>query len=298
MKKVVVTGAAGFAGYNLTKRLADFGYLVYAVVRPESVHNLRLSGISGVTVVECDMSGYDILASKIGDSTDLFFHMTWSGGRYDFNAQLQNQNAALKALEQAAALGCRKFISAGSQAEYGVSSGIISENNLPDPFCDYGAAKIATCYLTKKRAQELGIEWVWGRIFSLYGRYEPGSRMLPHLIGELKKYSDISLSSCRQNWDYLYAEDAADAFIALGERGRNGEIYNVANGDYRPLKEYVVTARDYFKSESKITYGEDPDPFVSLQPSVEKIRNDTGWEPEVSFEKGLELISGYDYGNE
>ena len=298
MRSVVVTGAAGFAGYHLTKRLSESGYRVHAVVRPNSEHNRRLDVLPGVLVIECDMSEYHLLATRIGASIDFFFHMAWYGGRYDFDAQIRNQNATLLAVDEAAKLGCKRFIAAGSQAEYGVVSDLTTEDTPPNPFSEYGAVKVATCYLSKIKAHRLKLDWIWGRIFSLYGRYEPVTHMLPYLISELKKDHDIALSSCRQNWDYLYASDAADAFVALGEYGRDGEIYNIANGDFRPLKEYVESAISYYQSKSIISYGDDPQPFVSLQPSIQKIKLDTGWAPKVSFEESLELLQDFSYGNE
>ena len=107
------------------------------------------------------------------------------------------------------------------------------------------------------------------------------------MVNELKAGHEVSLSSCRQNWDYLDAEDAAEAFISLSEKGRNGEIYNVANGDYHSLSYFVEKTKTIFDPEAKITYGEDPDPFVTLSPSIEKLRADTGWEPKVPFEESL-----------
>ncbi|MCR4798624.1 MAG: NAD-dependent epimerase/dehydratase family protein, partial [Lachnospiraceae bacterium] len=110
---------------------------------------------------------------------------------------------------------------------------------------------------------------------------------LPDLVRKLKAGEQISLSSGRQNWDYLDAGDAAECIIALYERGHDGEIYNIANGAYRPLREFVEEAKAILNSHAEIHYGEDPTPFVSLQPSVEKTKRDTGWAPVVSFAEGL-----------
>ena len=308
MKKAIVTGAAGFAGYHLTEKLIEAGYNVYAIVRLGSAHNQRLRHFSEETlhVIELEMRDIAGLSNHIKEPCDAFFHLAWGGGRYNYEAQSENISWTLTALEQAAKLSCKKFVCTGSQAEYGLvpMDHIITEDLRPNPFCDYGSAKVAAFYLANIRAKALGIELVWGRIFSLYGRYEPGSRMLPFLINELKKRHDVSLSSCRQNWDYLYAADAAEAMIALGERGRAGEIYNIANGDFAPLKDFTEAVRKHCASFNNdkivpvIHYGEDPDPFVSLQPSVEKIRRDTGWRAKTSFEEGLHLLESFDYGNE
>ncbi len=56
MKKVIVTGAAGFAGCNLVEALLEKGYFVYAVVRPASSHNTRLHESEQLKIISCEMN--------------------------------------------------------------------------------------------------------------------------------------------------------------------------------------------------------------------------------------------------
>lgn len=167
MKKCIVTGAAGFTGYSLVEMLIDHGYFVYAVVRAQSEHNVRLEGMRNVQLVYADISEYGQLYEKIKDTCDAFFHLAWQGGRYDFASQYQNIEYALGALEAAARLGCKRFICTGSQAEYGPQRGLITEENCLHPADAYGAAKLAACVLTRQRAVDLNIDWIWGRSASM-----------------------------------------------------------------------------------------------------------------------------------
>lgn len=289
MKKCIVTGAAGFTGYSLVEKLIDHGYFVYAVVRPQSEHNVRLEGMRNVQLVQAYISEYGQLDEKIKDPCDAFFHLAWQGGRYDFASQYQNIEYSLGALEAAVKLGCKRFICTGSQAEYGPQKGLITEETCPHPADAYGAAKLAACLLTRQRAADLDIEWIWGRIFSLYGKYEAETRMLPALVKSLRENKDFSMSTNgRQNWDYLYVSDGAEALIALMEKGKNGEIYNIANGAYRPMREYVDMAKEFVGSTACVAYNETNVSLYSLQPSNEKIKHDTGWLPQVEFCSGLE----------
>ncbi|WP_026523822.1 NAD-dependent epimerase/dehydratase family protein [Butyrivibrio sp. MB2005] len=307
-KSVIVTGAAGFAGYSLTMHLLMHSYKVIAVVRPGSRHNNRLEpgnlmntieidsdkcGLrpeideaiikQRLKVVELDSSEYSKLPEFIDCECEAFYHLTWAGGRDDFQEQMVNIDQSVAAIEAAAKIGCKRFICTGSQAEYGVCNDVITEELCPKPVNAYGAAKVAAMYLTKRRAEQIGIEWIWGRIFSLYGLYEQAGRMLPDLIRKLSDGETVSLSDCSQNWDYLDACDAAEAIIALGERGRSGEIYNIARGDYKPLKSFVKEMEEKYSNGGTVIFGERAKPYVSLSPSVEKIKNDTGWEPKVAF---------------
>lgn len=288
MKKCVVTGAAGFTGYSLVEKLIDHGYFVYAVVRPQSEHNVRLAGMRNVQLVYADISEYGQLDEKIKDTCDAFFHLAWQGGRYDFASQYRNIEYALGAVEAAARLGCKRFICTGSQAEYGPQRGLITEENCPHPADAYGAAKLAACVLTRQRALDFGVDWGWGRIFSLYGKYEAETRMLPALVKSLRENKDFQMATDgRQHWDYLYVSDGAEALIALMEKGKNGEIYNIASGTYRPMREFVELAKDFVGSKACVAYDEMSTSLYSLQPSVGKIKRDTGWEPQVEFCLGI-----------
>ena len=289
MKKYIITGAAGFLGCNLTERLMqEENAHIYAVVRPNSPHNARLTPSERLIIVPADLSDYARLDEMIGTPCDVFFHLAWQGGRYDFAAQYGNIADTIGALEAAAHLGCHRFICTGSQAEYGRQPALITEETCPHPVCAYGAAKLAACALSRVRAAELGIEWLWGRVFSLYGKYEQKGRMLPALVNSLRLEQAFALSSSgAQNWDYLYAADAADALLALAKRGRAGEIYNIANGGYRPLRDYIEEARAVLAPQCDVAYGAADAGVFSLQPSVEKIQRDTGWMPVTDFVDGL-----------
>ena len=293
MKRVIVTGAAGFLGANLTKALSDSGFFVYGIVRPGSDHNSRIDKLPNVKVLELDISDVLNLPSLIHERCDVFYHIAWrDAGRYDAIEQNINIEDGMNSLKSAIALNCRRWICTGSQAEYGARREKLTEDLMPQPFCAYGTAKVALCYLSKYYAKMNGIEWIWGRIHSLYGLYEPESRMLPDLIKHLKSGEGMTLSSCTQYWNYLDAYDAGECLMQLGEHGQTGEIYNIASDSSRPLKEYVKIMMDIYNPHARISYGKAPEPFVSLNTSIAKTISDTNWKPHISFEEGLRKVYG------
>lgn len=292
MKTVIVTGAAGFTGTALVESLRRRNTEVYAVVRPNSIHNKRLeSNDKGLHVIPLELSEIIKLRHIIETKCECFFHLGWDG-EPGFGGQAHNIQYVLDAVAVAADIGCKRFICTGSHAEYGVvpPGEITSETRTPMPVSAYGSAKVASCYLSRQLAEELGVEWIWGRIFSLIGKNEPDGRMLPELYRVLKKGEVFHMSSCLQNWDYLDVNDAADALVGLAERGENGEIYNIARGDFRPLKDYTNQLKEYVGT-GNIIYGKDAAPFISLQPSVDKIRRVTEWYPSRTF---IESVRDYE----
>ena len=288
MKKVIISGAAGFLGYSTTKEFLENDYEVYAILRPGSVHNTRLDDLVGpLHRIELLCDDYDQFPDLISDKCNLFIHLVSFGDREDFAMQKKNMEYCIKALECASVIGCGRYICIGSQAEIGITDDVIDENTNLNPVSGYGACKASAMYLTRYYAKQLGIDWIWARIFSLYGKYATSNRLLPDLIDALTNNKDISLSSCEQFWDYLNVKDAARALLFLAEKGHDGEVYNVASGENRSLMDYVESAKKLFDYKGNIYYGPRTEPFVSLKPSIDKIKAHTGWEPIIDFDKGV-----------
>lgn len=288
MLKAVITGAAGFAGFSTTRELLERGMEVYAILKPGSAHNARMDLLSGsLHRTELELSELDRIPELVPDGCDYFFHLAWFGARDDEKIQNLNADYCLSALRSASSVGCKRFIGIGSQAEYGLCDDVITEETVPAPITAYGRAKLSAMERSKQIASELGIEWIWGRIFSLYGDYEPAGRMLPDLIDSILNKKAKHLSSCEQYWDYLHVRDCARAIANLADKGRSGEIYNIANGDYKPLKEFTESVRRLLNKDAVLEYGDRSDPFVSLKPDVSKLKEHTGWEPLIGFDEGV-----------
>ena len=75
----------------------------------------------------------------------------------------------------------------------------------------------------------------------------------------------------------------------MAERGKGGEIYNVANGDYRQLKSFTEEIREIVAPNVELNYGSANNQAYSLRPSVEKIQRDTGWKAQTEFKDGIRL---------
>lgn len=164
---------------------------------------------------------------------------------------------------------------------------MITEKTLPQPNTAYGCAKLAACHLSKFRAAQLEIEWLWTRIFSVYGRYDNPNALIPYLIRSIRTGQTPKLTSGTQKWDFLHASDAAILLMLLGEKGLSGEIYNIASGNIKPLCCFIEEVRSIVDVNAEFVYGECDKMVVSLSPSVEKVKRQIKWEPKVKFYEGI-----------
>lgn len=286
MKTAVLTGGTGFLGFWLLKELVKNNIFVYLIVRKDSKRRERLNGISGIEIIELDMEDIYTLPKFIS-SADVFYHLAWEGERNDFNSQLKNVTHAVNAMHAAHKIGIKKFIMTGSQAEYGICSQEVDENSQVNPNTAYGACKVACYNILKVLSEQLVLPLIWVRVFSVYGEGDNPNTLISYLFRCFKEKETPKLTRGDQLWDFLYAEDAAVALYLLGEKSNCG-LYNLAFGESRPLKEYIIETRDLVSPDSRLDFGSVILPnIVDLKANVDKIKRDINWKPIVDFRDGI-----------
>lgn len=271
---------------------------VYAVVRPNSLNLCRLPKDKRIEVVECDCGEFLQLSRLINEKCDVFYHIAWNetGPKRDLDIKKQTENIlyTIDAVKAAGKLGCTKFIGAGSQAEYGkLEADRISENSLEKPIQPYGIAKYAAGKLAEKEAERLEILCIWVRIFSVYGIYDKKSTMISNAIYNMKQGKKVSFTEGIQLWDYLYEDDAGEAFYLIGKKADKSRVYCLGSGQARPLKEYIMEIRDAINPDLPIGFGEIPytdNIILNLCADISALQQDTGWNPKVKFFDGIRRI--------
>lgn len=288
--KIIVTGATGFIGRALCKEMLENNHDVTAVIRPGSKKRELLP--QGVKVVELELDKLNEL-NELKEKFDIFYHLAWNGSsgddRNDFYIQNSNITYNAEAVKAAKVCGCKKFIGAGSQAEYGVVRNICTEDTNTNPFMMYGAAKLASYHMSNILAKQLKISFVWARIYSVYGIGENEGTLVNYMIKMLKKNKSPELSCCENMWDYIYITDCVRALRMLGECKRTEGIYNISNGNPKILKEFVKDICDIVNSSVEVKFGVKQsveERTFWLEPNIEKIEK-IGFYPKVEFKEGI-----------
>ncbi|WP_291943921.1 NAD-dependent epimerase/dehydratase family protein [Cetobacterium sp.] len=295
MRKIIITGATSMVGISLVEECLKNNILVTAVSRKNSSNLERLPDHKNIKIIECDLDNLEDLAKICEDDYDVFYHLAWEAtdkiNRY--NPILQNKNVytSLKALEVAKKLGCHTFIGAGSQAEYGVvNEEKISPETQINPENAYGVAKYSAFKLTQIYAEQLGINHIWARIFSVYGKWDNEGTMIKTTIDKLLNKEETMFTKGEQLWDYLYSEDVGRAFYLMGLKGKDKSIYCVGSGKARELSEYIkIIGKELGESENlgigKIEYGKNQ--VMKLCADIMNLTEDTGFVPKYEFEEGI-----------
>lgn len=294
MKRIIITGPTGAIGIAIINEMIAQHVEVIAVCNPKSARTNRIPQHPLVTIVKCDLNHLDELKKNELSQCDVFYHLGWIGTigaeRNDMYLQNRNVKIALDAVELAKSLGCHTFIGAGSQAEYGRVEGVLRADMPTNPENGYGIAKLCAGRMTRLRCEQLEIKHIWMRILSVYGPYDGPYTLVSSMITALLSGDIPKTTAGEQLWDYLYSADAARAFYLAGKNGKDGSVYCLGSGKAYPLVEYIRKIRDTAAPEAEIQIGAIPyteKQVMHLQADISDLQNDTGFEPEISFDEGI-----------
>ena len=282
IKKAIITGASGPIGKKLLELLAKNGVEECIVANPASRRNMEIAALSSTHILYCGLEGLKDTTPE--GQWDAFFHLGWAasenrGSRNDVLRQHQNITWTLDAVALAARAGCKVFVGAGSQAEYGhLPDGVARVDTPVAPVEAYGIAKYSAGRLSAMRCAELGIRHCWGRILSVYGEGDRDTTLIMYVIGCLKRGETPRLTACEQIWDYMYSGDCASALWHMALSGTHGKAYPLGSGKARPLKEYIEEIRLCINPQATIDYGAIPYPegqVMHMEADMRPLEEDT-----------------------
>lgn len=290
MKKVLVTGANGFLGRALVNELLKNGVLVFALDRDDK-------GLFPETVkfIALDLNDCAKLPELIHDrDVDVVFHLAWGGAsgasRADYDMQLNNVKMTCDLIKYAAKTGIKKFVGAGTLAQYDCLAYAGENGSVPSPVSCYASAKIAAEYMSKAIANKENIEYVWCVISNLYGVGDTTNNFVNFAAKKMLNGERASFTAAEQNYDFVYITDIIRGIYLCGENGKSNNSYYIGSGRARPLKEYIKIIRDTVDPNIELHLGEVE--FKGKSLPLEKydckhITDDTGYIPEIRFEDGI-----------
>jgi nucleoside-diphosphate-sugar epimerase len=296
MKRVLVTGATGCLGRHALPVLTARGWEVHAVSSREAPDG------DGPDVV---WHRADLLAREQVDAlvrtvaADHLLHFAWNivPGRWATAPEnFAWVQASLDLVRAFGRHGGTRIVTAGSCLEYDWGYGYCSESRTPcAPRTVYGVCKHALQTLTSAFAGTGGMTSAWGRLFNLYGPYEHPDRLVASVIRSLLANEPARCSHGNQVRDYLFAQDAADAFVALLESDVTGPI-NIASGQPITIKEIVLRIGAQLGRSDLIRLGAidaAPTDVPLVVADITRLTETLGWRPKHDLEHGLARTVGW-----
>jgi nucleoside-diphosphate-sugar epimerase len=203
--------------------------------------------------------------------------------------QIKNIQYTCDAVRACYEMGCERFVFASSIMEYEISA-LMDTDTTPNINTLYCSAKLAADYMARAVAGNLGVEYIRAVISNIYGPGETSPRLINSSIRKMLKGEHCSFSEATQMYDFIYITDAAKAFCAIGERGIPNRTYYIGSQNPKPLKEFLCEMRNQIDPEIDLGIGELQFNGVSLKYNefdINAVKNDTGFVPDVSFDRGI-----------
>ena len=300
MKRVIVTGATGFVGANLVRRLLADGHEAHLLVRPGH-SKWRIQEIKpDVRLHEVELGDSETVSRTVHEiRPEWIFHLA-AHGAYSSQtdlAQMVETNIAgtINLVQACLKTGFEAFVNTGSSSEYGFKDHPPSEEELVEPNSHYAVTKASATLFCRHTAQRENVYLPTLRLYSVYGPYEEPARLMPTIISkgvrnELPPLVDPDIAR-----DFVFTEDVCDAYVlaATSKAGEPGEIYNVGSGEQTTLRDVVDVARRVLSISEKPTWGSMPnrnwDTAVWVSDN-KKIRRLLGWKPMHTFEEGFKSM--------
>lgn len=292
MKRVIVTGAGGFIGGALTQLLLDKGVTVYGVDISEKALE-RHKGRENFIPVIADFTKYGQLHEVIQDDIDVFYHFAWQGvfGEpfRDYRLQLSNAASAGDAITEAVKIGCKKFVFAGTYNEIEVADFLDMSGLHPRYTCVYSAAKTAAEIICKTIAANSGIEYSAGLTAMSYGERNRSMMLSNVVLKQLVNGESPRLIEGNIPYDFVYIDDIARAFYAIGEKGKHLKSYYVGHRKLKTFREYLTAIGETVNPAVELKFGVYPDDASRNYDKIDldALYRDTGFECQADFRESI-----------
>ena len=296
-RSIFITGAGGFIGANLTKKLLKQNFYIHVLNRTGNI-SWRLKTVANqITVHNGDIRNYNSLRrTLLKAKPDYIIHMA-TYGAYSFETEIDkiisvNILGTKNLLEASRDIPYKCFINTGSSSEYGFKDKPMREDDFCDPVSYYGVTKLAATQMCKVFAQINNKPIVTLRLFSVYGPYENHTRFIPTIIKSLIVKGVVNLTPGDVRRDFIYINDVIDAYLKALRQGSKikGETLNIGTGREFTNDEIVQILFRITGKKTKVKKGDfskrgwDTNHWVA---DTAKSKKYLKWKSKYSIETGL-----------
>ena len=301
---VLVTGGAGFIGSNLARLLRlerpdwtviNLDKLTYAGnaesladLREDAKHVFVRGDILNAELVDRLMSDrkVDVVLNLAAES-----HVDRSilGPGIFVETNVSGTQVLLEAARQAKV---KRFVQVSTDEVYGSlgATGKFSESSPLRPSSPYSASKAAADLLALAYGHTFGMEVVVTRCSNNYGPYQFPEKLIPLMIANALEGRRLPVyGDGLQIRDWIHVEDHCRALLAVAERGRRGEVYNIGGDNEWPNLQIVGRLLEILGKPPELIEHVKDRPGHDRRYAIDatRARAELGWAPRISFGEGL-----------
>lgn len=298
-KVVLVTGATGFIGSHLSRRLLEEGAEVHVLLR-KGANQFRIRDlIEDLTVWHGDLRDYSSICSCVRISRpQIILHLAALRDvtrdpeliepMIDINIK-GTINLLRGVMKEKVTL--ESFVNTGSSEEYGDGPVPFNEDQREIPVSPYSASKVAATYFCRMIHKSMGLPIVILRPLLTYGPNQDDDMFVPALIQYCLRKKDFQMTAGDQTREFNYVDDIVDAYLlAATNPNAIGELINIGNGIEYSIKEVAEKIVHMMGNPIQLFLGALPKRAGETNHfcSNEKARKLLGWSPKIDLNEGLQ----------
>jgi len=297
--RAAVTGATGFVGANLARRLLADGHQVHLLVR-QGGDRWRLAEIADQVICHA----VDIGDAAAVDASFAEIQPTWvfnlaAHGAYSWQTDVHemirtNIVGTINLVDAAQRAGVEAFVQTGSSSEYGKKDHPPAEDEHLEPNSAYAVTKAAATHYCRLVGRSQGLPVTVLRLYSVFGPWEDPHRLLPALAIKGLSGTLPPLVNPTVGRDFIYVDDVVDAcLLAAAKPPGSGTVLNVGTGVQTTLSDVVAIARAHFDIADEPCWGTMPDRGWDTDVWVADptaTRRSLGWAPTSDVATGFRAL--------
>lgn len=275
MSKILITGASGFIGQELVKKI------------PKSDVILDSDGTKRV-----DLQNKDDVMSL--DIADLVIHLGGKTPQKDLGHDEYFKNnilGTLNILEYCIQKKIKKLIYVSTYV-YGNPHYLpIDEKHPVEPHNAYTESKYIGERLCEYYCKKSNLEVIILRPFNIFGKSMREGFLLTNLIDSIKNNKKITIINKKSKRDFLYVDDLVELILKMKDYNSKFEIFNVGTGISFSFDEIIEKIEKITTKKLDVEYQEDEKTFIEdIKANISKISKKLDWNPKIKFEEGLKKM--------
>lgn len=288
--KVIVTGASGFIGQNLIRKLCSLKAEVMIIDRIQPAEHFP----------EVEVEWVDLRHLTKTYEADYLIHfaaITNAGyaEKYPMDTYEVNVLGTLNLLNHVKIN--RRILFPSTALTYAASKEPISEDAAQDLSSTYSQSKAIGEQIVRNLANRMGAEFTLVRFFNVFGPGQLAMYIVPQVLRQIMMEGKVVLRNGSVMRDLLYVDDCIDAVLKLATSAEAaGEVFNIGSG-------HIVSIYDVAKAAAKISGREDIE-IVDLEENIQysptaiiaditKVTSTIDWFPQTDLEAGMRKMWEY-----